>query len=107
MYFVFQCTSKVLAGFLTICIGIYGIGDCIFTGLFSINTEQTAKYFSTVVHNVGSGVGYAGVYGLARIPTITSLPVLSQLGFCKRVSFFFNYLPVAILAITQLNQRRL
>ncbi|MCH3124609.1 DUF998 domain-containing protein, partial [Listeria monocytogenes] len=38
----------------------YGIGDCIFTGLFSFDTEQASWTFSTWVQNIGSGLGYAG-----------------------------------------------
>lgn len=141
VYQAFSETSTVWAAVLAIAIGAYGIGDCIFTGLFSINTEQATWNFSTWVHNIGSGIGYAGfllfplflvllyqkqgqvtsshlylvllsvsflfavIYGLARIPMINHLPFLNQLGFCQRVSFFFNYLPIAIFAINQMKQQ--
>lgn len=140
VYYAFSATSTLWAAVLAIAIGAYGIGDCIFTGLFSINTEETTWNFSTWVHNIGSGVGYAGfllfplflvllyqkqgqvtsshvylvllsvsflfaiIYGLARIPTINHLPFLNQLGFCQRISFFFNYLPIAIFAMDQIKQ---
>ncbi|CAM2363336.1 DUF998 domain-containing protein [Listeria seeligeri] len=127
--------SRTLAILLVSAIGLYGIGDCIFTGLFSIDTEQVTWTFSTWVHNIGSGLGYmgfllfplflvllyrktgetvysklylvllivsllsAGVYGLARIPAVNYLPVLDKIGFCQRVSFFFNYLPIVVFGV--------
>lgn len=141
IYQTFAQTSRTLAIFLASAIGLYGIGDCIFTGLFSIDTEQATWTFSTWVHNIGSGLGYmgfllfplflillyrkqgrsthtktyvvlfiislvsAGVYGLARIPAVNDLPILDKIGFCQRVSFFFNYLPIVIFAIDQIKHR--
>ncbi|GCF92681.1 membrane protein [Enterococcus florum] len=60
VYGLFKETSRSLAFLLTAAIGIYGIGDCIFTGLFSVDTEQAGWSLSTWIHNVGSGIGYAG-----------------------------------------------
>ncbi|EPD6874549.1 DUF998 domain-containing protein [Listeria monocytogenes] len=133
-------TSRTLAILLASAIGLYGIGHCIFTGLFSIDTEQASWTFSTWVHNIGSGLGYAGflifplflvilyrktgdksrsnvylvllivsllsagVYGLARIPAVNDLPVLDKIGFCQRISFFFNYLPIVIFGIDRIRK---
>lgn len=141
IYGTFAKTSRTLAILLASAIGLYGIGDCIFTGLFSIDTEQATWTFSTWVHNIGSGLGYmgfllfplflillyrkqgrsrhtktyvvlfiislvsAGVYGLARIPAVNDLPILDKIGFCQRISFFFNYLPIVIFAIDQIKHR--
>ncbi|MBC2035376.1 DUF998 domain-containing protein [Listeria booriae] len=141
IYETFQATSRVLAGWLAVAIGLYGIGDCIFTGLFSIDTEQSTWTLSTWVHNIGSGLGYAGfllfplflillyrkqgkarqsniylvlfiislmsagVYGLARIPTLNQVPVLDQIGFCQRVSFFLNYLPIVVFAVGRIRNK--
>ncbi|MBA3926745.1 DUF998 domain-containing protein [Listeria rustica] len=138
IYGTFAETSRTLAILLASAIGLYGVGDCIFTGLFSIDTEQATWTFSTWVHNIGSGLGYmgfllfplflillyqkqgrkthrktylvlfivslisAGVYGLARIPAVNDFPILDQIGFCQRISFFFNYLPIVIFAIDQI-----
>ncbi|MBC1591466.1 DUF998 domain-containing protein [Listeria welshimeri] len=132
--------SRTLAILLVSAIGLYGIGDCIFTGLFSIDTEQSSWTFSTWVHNIGSGLGYAGflifplflvilyrkkaektlsnlylvllivsllsagIYGLARIPAVNYLPVLDKIGFCQRISFFFNYLPMVIFGVDQIRR---
>lgn len=141
IYTTFAGTSKVWATALTSAVGLYGIADCIFTGLFSIDSEQSTWTFSTWVHNIGSGVGYAGfllfplflailyqlqgnssksqlyllllvvslavagIYGLARIPAVNQWPLMNQLGFWQRLSFLFNYLPMALFAIDQLKQR--
>lgn len=135
LYQAFVTTSKPLALLVTAAIGLYGVTDCIFTGLFSVDTNETSWNFSTWIHNLGSGIGYggfilfplfvfllyrkmgdaqltqsffillvaslvfAGIYGAARIPGLNQLPVLNQLGFCQRISFFFNYLPIVWLSI--------
>ncbi|MBC1980353.1 DUF998 domain-containing protein [Listeria welshimeri] len=132
--------SRTLPILLVSAIGLYGIGDCIFTGLFSIDTEQSSWTFSTWVHNIGSGLGYAGflifplflvilyrkkaektlsnlylvllivsllsagIYGLARIPAVNYLPVLDKIGFCQRISFFFNYLPMVVFGVDQIRR---
>ncbi|ECJ9746600.1 DUF998 domain-containing protein [Listeria monocytogenes] len=132
--------SRTLAILLVSAIGLYGIGGCIFTGLFSIDTEQSSWTFSTWVHNIGSGLGYAGflifplflvilyrkkaektlsnlylvllivsllsagIYGLARIPAVNYLPVLDKIGFCQRISFFFNYLPMVVFGVDQIRR---
>lgn len=54
--------SRKMGILLATTIGLYGIGDCMFTGLFSVDTTQTQWTFSTWVHNIGSGVGYAGFF---------------------------------------------
>ncbi|EAF6702125.1 DUF998 domain-containing protein [Listeria monocytogenes] len=133
-------TSRTLAILLASAIVLYGVGDCIFTGLFSIDTEQASWTFSTWVHNIGSGLGYAGflifplflvilyrktgektlsnvylvllivsllsagIYGLARIPAVNHLPVLDKIGFCQRISFFFNYLPIVVFGIDRIRK---
>lgn len=60
IYTTFKESSTVLAALATAAIGTYGIGDCIFTGLFSVDTANSQWNFSTWVHNIGSGIGYAG-----------------------------------------------
>ena len=60
IYVALKETSKVLANLATAAIGLYGIGDCIFTGLFSVDSVEAQWNFSTWVHNIGSGIGYAG-----------------------------------------------
>lgn len=60
LYQTFSEISRPLASLLTAAIGFYGLGDCIFTGLFSINTNEATWNVSTWVHNIGSGLGYSG-----------------------------------------------
>ena len=137
LYHLFIGTSKILS---VATVGLYGIGDCIFTGLFSINTNESSWNLSTWIHNIGSGLGYAGfllfplllvllyrqsgqgtlshfylvltvislliagLYGLARIPSISQFAFFKQLGFFQRLSFFFNYLPMICLSFFQLRK---
>ncbi|MGX7417316.1 DUF998 domain-containing protein [Carnobacterium gallinarum] len=60
LYQTIKIVSLKLAIFVTLAVGFYGIGDCLFTGLFSINTEEATWNFSTWVHNIGSALGYTG-----------------------------------------------
>ncbi|MBP1047368.1 DUF998 domain-containing protein [Enterococcus sp. BWM-S5] len=60
IYQTFKDISQPLACSTAFAIGAYGIGDCIFTGVFSVDTEQAQWTFSTWVHNIGSGIGYTG-----------------------------------------------
>lgn len=133
IYQTFAKVSRNLALGATLAIGFYGVGDCIFTGLFSIDSEQATWTLSTWVNNIGSGIGYAGLlifplllvlyyanqgsmktrryavlalvslliaglYGLARLPALAHVPVFDQIGFCQRLSFFFNYLPMVLFS---------
>ena len=138
VYQTFVTVSRLLTLLLTAAIGFYGVFDCIFSGLFSLDMNGSSGDFSTWIHNMGSGIGYtgflllplivflihramgnnqfsqlflglaiisflvAGGYGLARIPELNRLPLLNQLGFWQRLSFFFNYLPIGILSILQI-----
>ncbi|WP_159723047.1 DUF998 domain-containing protein [Enterococcus sp. CSURQ0835] len=138
LYQQFTATSRPLAILLSAAVGLYGLGDCIFTGLFSVETGEATWNFSTWVHNIGSGLGYAGfllfplflillyqkqgalsqvqlysflfglsilvagIYGLARIPALSHRPLFNLLGFWQRLSFFFNYLPLAVLALQKI-----
>ncbi|EOH93487.1 DUF998 domain-containing protein [Enterococcus villorum] len=140
LYQTFTPASKSLGTILPVLVGLYGVTDCIFTGLFSVNTSESSWNFSTWIHNVGSGIGYsgfilipfiifllyrklgetkssqqffimmivsflfAGIYGVARIPGFNQLPIFNKLGFCQRISFFFNYLPIAWLSILQIRK---
>lgn len=141
LYQTFIPASKSLGTILPFLVGLYGVTDCIFTGLFSVNTNESSWNFSTWIHNVGSGIGYsgfilipfiifllyrklgetksrqqffimmivsflfAGIYGVARIPGFNQLPIFNKLGFCQRISFFFNYLPIAWLSILQIRKK--
>ncbi|WP_430606715.1 hypothetical protein IGJ55_002915 [Enterococcus sp. AZ170] len=60
VYYLFKDTSRSMAVILALAIGFYGVGDCIFTGVFSIDTKQATWTLSTWIHNIGSGLGYAG-----------------------------------------------
>ncbi|MFV0559251.1 MAG: DUF998 domain-containing protein [Enterococcus sp.] len=61
LYTTFAHSSKLLAGVLAIGIGFYGLGDCIFSGLFHLNIKQEVWTISTWIHNISSGLGYSGL----------------------------------------------
>ena len=50
-------------------IGAYGLFDCIFSGLFSVDTS-TAGTVAAALHNGGSAVGYTGFLLLSGVLTI-------------------------------------
>ncbi|MBO0460273.1 MULTISPECIES: DUF998 domain-containing protein [Enterococcus] len=140
LYTSFANISTRLAKWLVVSLSFYAIGDCLFTGLFSLNTQATSWDFSSWVHNIGSSLGYTGfllfpvfalllyrkeadqpigrsyvlvvilsllsalIYGLARIPVLNHLPILDKLGFCQRLSYFFNYLAILLVGIKQLKR---
>lgn len=100
----FRKTSVGLASLLALSVGLYGIGDCIFTGLFSINEEATTWNLSTWIHNIGSGVGYAGFF---LFPLILILLYRKQ-GELKKVKkyqllFVISLIFGAIYGLAQLN----
>jgi hypothetical protein len=55
-----RAVSKKIAVCLCVALSAYGIGDCISTGVFSIDAQESVWSLSTWVHNLGSGVGYMG-----------------------------------------------
>lgn len=60
IYQAFRKNVFPLAVLPVLAIGAYGIGDCIFTGLFSVDSGQAHWNASTWIHNIGSGIGYVG-----------------------------------------------
>lgn len=66
-------------------IGAYGLFDCIFSGLFSVDTSS-AGTVAAALHNGGSAVGYTGFLLLSGVLTIIYSKYGSQkikpFGFC-------------------------
>ncbi|PJP24155.1 DUF998 domain-containing protein, partial [Campylobacter jejuni subsp. jejuni] len=46
----------------------------------------------------------AGVYVFALNPALNDLPVLDKIGFCQRINFFFNYLPIVVFGINRIRK---
>lgn len=97
IYAAFHAISKPLAGLAAAAIGFYGIGDCIFTGLFSVDTADAQWNVSTWVHNIGSGIGYAG---FLLFPLILYLIYKKKKDHqTSRRYLFFFLLSIAVAAI--------
>ena len=64
-------------------IGAYGLFDCIFSGLFSVDTS-TAGTVAAALHNGGSAVGYTGFLLLSGVLTI----IYSKYGSQKIKTFW-------------------
>lgn len=60
LYVVFVSIFCVLVILVIVFIGFYGIGDCIFIGLFSINIYEFLWNVLIWVYNIGLGLGYSG-----------------------------------------------
>ena len=73
-------------------IGAYGLFDCIFSGLFSVDTSS-ADTVATALHNGGSAVGYTGFLLLSGVLTI----IYSKDGSQKIKTFGFLFI-LCILA---------
>ena len=77
----FQKTKKG-AWLVVAMIGAYGLFDCIFSGLFSVDTS-TAGTVAAALHNGGSAVGYTGFLLLSGVLTI----IYSKYGSQKNKTF--------------------
>ncbi|MEY8445688.1 DUF998 domain-containing protein [Enterococcus ratti] len=94
LYQTFVTTSKPISLLLTVSIGLYSVTDCIFTGLFSLNTNETAWNFSTWIHNVGSGIGYSGfilfpLFAFLLYDKLGSAQLRQQFLIMMLISLFF------------------
>ena len=59
IYAIFSRKTKKGAWLVVAMIGAYGLFDCIFSGLFSVDTS-TVGTVAAALHNGGSAVGYTG-----------------------------------------------
>ena len=68
-------------------IGAYGLFDCIFSGLFSVDTSS-AGTVAAALHNGGSAVGYTGFLLLSGVLTI----IYSKYGSQKIKTFWLLFI---------------
>ena len=68
-------------------IGAYGLFDCIFSGLFSVDTSS-AGTVAAALHNGGSAVGYTGFLLLSGVLTI----IYSKYGSQKIKPFWLLFI---------------
>lgn len=83
IYAIFSRKTKKGAWLVVAMIGAYGLFDCIFSGLFSVDTS-TAGTVAAVLHNGGSAVGYTGFLLLSGVLTI----IYSKYGSQKNKNLF-------------------
>lgn len=60
LYYLFVGILKIFVIFVVVIVGLYGIGDCIFIGLFSINMNESFWNLLIWIYNIGFGLGYVG-----------------------------------------------
>ena len=113
----------------------FAIGDCIFTGVFSINHTTSGLTLDTIIHGLGSGAGILGMlivpWLMARIfakakPKIARIcwfifygalltsgaNGLAQFlsftykGVIQRISLAFLYLPLIVLAFSMQQKKK-
>lgn len=134
LYKILAPVSSKLAWLSTLAIACFGIGDCIFTGIFSLQNHNPNLTLSDVIHGVGSMIGVAGLmmfplllaiayhktnqlgwrniyFTIFIIALITSLLNAMSLflgfsypGLIQRFSLIFLYLPVVLFSIRQLTK---
>lgn len=130
IYHYFSKMTKSGAIFLICSFASFGIGQCILSGLFSVNRSQTGFDFSMLIHQASSAIGTLGmllvpltlavIYGkinrkperniylliLAVSIFFAGINGLSQsLGFpykgiWQRISMFCMYVPAIYLALS-------
>lgn len=57
----FKTTSTFLAKALAVMLAIFGIGDCIITGLFDRSTEYSGVNIEDLIHDYASGAGFVAL----------------------------------------------
>lgn len=60
-YARFEHTSQPLAMWTAICIAIFGLGDCIITGLVDRANSTAEVGFTSLLHNYASGAGFVAL----------------------------------------------
>lgn len=99
----FQHDSNPFHWLPAFAIGLYGVGDGIFTGIFSVNPQLSYWDFSTWIHNIGSGLGYTC---FLLFPFLLSINYKKQGNekTAKRYLYFFgfNLLFASFYGITRL-----
>ena len=93
LYAFFRKIAPRFGWLPALCIALYGICDCMFTGLFSIDQEAASWTFSTWVHNIGSGVGYAG---FLLFPAVVAL-VYQLAGKTREGRVYWLFLAASVL----------
>lgn len=91
IYQRFKATSVKDARLLVLSLALFGIGDCIFTGLFSISRISEGLTLATAIHGAGSGIG---IVGMLLVPLI-----LARL-FEKEQQAFWSKLLLIIFAVS-------
>lgn len=131
---IFQEKRKEI-NMLLFSITAFAIGDCIFTGVFSINHTTSGLTLDTIIHGLCSG---AGIFGMLVAPWLMarifakSKPKIAQIcwfifygalltsaanglaqlfaftykGVVQRISLAFLYLPLIILAVSIRQKRK-
>lgn len=61
LYRTFAETSPFWAKVIALGVAAFGIGDCIITGLFSIDSSGSVHPIITFIHDAGSGIGFVGL----------------------------------------------
>lgn len=135
LYKTLAPVNKKIAWLSTLAIACFGIGDCIFTGIFSLQSQVSHLTLSDVIHGIGSMIGVMGLmlfplllafayrktkqshwqkiyFGIFVIAVITSLLNAFSLvldfaypGLIQRFSLIFLYLPVVLFSVRQLTKK--
>ncbi|MGM0259839.1 DUF998 domain-containing protein [Enterococcus sp. AZ102] len=96
LYQVARPVSKLAAWLLVLSIGLYGVSDCIFTGLFSVDTHEASWNLSTWIHNIGSGVGYSGFFIFPLLAAFYAQQKKDKKSIIRYLQFFVLSIVVAL-----------
>lgn len=105
IYLRFQYTDQRLAFWTAFCVGLFGIGDCIITGLVDRAATTEEVGFSTYFHNYASGAAFVallvGTFLLIRLYylehnhlMVMALPIIFVLSMIFMFLFAMPKIPI-------------
>lgn len=88
-YSRFKATSQPLAKWLGIAIAVFGIGDCIITGVFDRSSQAVEFNIESAIHDYASGLGFVAL--------LVGTLILIRLYYLEKNPFMVTVLPLIFI----------
>lgn len=89
--------STKISILISLSLAIFSVGQCLLSGIFSVDRDAQTLQFSMVVHQVGSALGNVGMLGFPLLVAIVAFK------FNKQRAYWFITLFVFSIACASLN----